>query len=140
MTIYADIAESILGVLPDFTVGGPTWTRTRTSGAGITSAVSTSTASVTAYVIRGKTDTLRGALPGTQVYDAPWLLFAALGTSIQADDLVSDGTLAYRVKSIPSIDLGMMLVEVEPASIPVGSTPSTVGQPIGLLLALTKAA
>jgi hypothetical protein len=117
MTIYADIAESVLDVLPDFTIGGPTWTRIRTSGSGITGAVSTSTASITAYVIRGKPDVLAAALAGTQVYDAPWLLFAALGTSIQANDNITDGTRIYRIKGTPSTDLGMMLVEVEPKQV-----------------------
>ncbi len=116
MTIYSDIASAILGVLPDFTIGGSGWTDTRTTGDGVTSAVSTANHSVTAYIIRDKVDKFAQALAGTPTPDAPFLVFAQLSTNIQVNDLLTnttDSSIKFRVKGPLSVDLGMMIGEVE---------------------------
>jgi hypothetical protein len=116
VTIYSDIASAILGVLPDFTIGGSGWTVTRTTGDGVTSAVTTATHSITAYVIRDKVDKFAQALAGTPTPDAPFVIFAQLSTNVQVNDLLTnttDSTVKFRVRGPLSTDLGMMIGEVE---------------------------
>jgi hypothetical protein len=116
VTIYSDIASAILGVLPDFTIGGSGWTVTRTTGDGVTSAVTTATHSITAYVVRDKVDKFAQALAGTPTPDAPFVIFAQLSTNVQVNDLLTnttDSTVKFRVRGPLSTDLGMMIGEVE---------------------------
>ncbi len=116
MSIYADIAESVLGFLPDFAIGGITsWTVTRSSGDGVTGAVTTATHSITAYAIRDRIDSLTPNIAGSLIADAPFVLFAASNANIQVNDKLTNGSYAFRVKGTPKTDLGMLICEIEEA-------------------------
>lgn len=117
MSIYDQIAASILPILPSFSVGGSSWTVTRLStGNGVTGAVTTASAGTkTLYFIRNTVDSMGINLAGTALASAEWLCFARLGVDIRVNDVctsVDDTTRAFRIIGAPQNDFGLLLAPV----------------------------
>ena len=115
MSIYTSIAASILPVLPDFSVGGSTWTLTRVaSGNGVTGAVTVGTVAggnKTLYFVRNAVDKLGMNVAGTELASAEWLCFAATGVDVRKDDLctsATDSTRKFRITGAPQNDFGLI--------------------------------
>jgi hypothetical protein len=134
VSIYDAIAASILPVLPQFSVGGSTWTVTRASGDGVASTVSVSSAgSKTLYFVRNAVDKLGFNVAGTQLASAEWLCFARLGVDIRVNDVCvssDDSTRAFRITGAPQKDFGFLFAPC--ASVPA---PEIVTAGYGFLLA-----
>lgn len=113
MTLYADIGAAVLGVVPDFTVGGPSWTRTRTTAHTPTTDGTTSTATITLYVVEGSKARMRGATTGMPVLDSSWLGFGASSVSLQAGDKITDGTYTFLVTGAPQTYSGFLMAPME---------------------------
>jgi hypothetical protein len=115
MSIYPSIAASILPVLPQFSVGGVSWTITRATGDGVTSAATTGTVAggnKTLYFVRNAVDKLGVNLAGSPLASAEWLCFAADNVDIRVNDLctsVDDSTRKFRITGAPQDDFGLIL-------------------------------
>ena len=113
MSIYTDIAAAILPILPDFSVGGSSWTVTRATGDGVTGSVSTGSAgSKTLYFVRNAVDRLGVNLTDTVLASAEWLCFATDGVDVRMNDLctsATDSTRKFRITGAPQDDFGMLL-------------------------------
>ena len=123
MSIYAVIAAAILPVLPDFSVGGSTWTVYRASGDGpsepITVAIDGDPR--TAYIVRNDINKRALALPDVLIYTAEWLCFAELGTDLQVDDILvseDDNTRVFSIAGDVTTDLGLILAPLATATLP----------------------
>jgi hypothetical protein len=112
-SIYPSIAAAILPVLPDFSVGGSTWSIQRATGDGVTSAASVASAgSKVLYFVRNKVDGLGINLAGTPLASAEWLCFTRLGVDIRVNDLCTsstDSTRKFRITGAPQTDFGLIL-------------------------------
>ena len=110
MTIYAAIAAAVFPALPQFAVGGPSFTGTRATGGNVASdPTSTALASRTIYFIPAKLEDFQKTFPGVPIFSAPWYGFAAAGVDIQAQDTYTDGTLTYRIVGAPATEYGFVL-------------------------------
>lgn len=113
-SIYTDIAAAILPILPDFSVGGSTWTVVRASGDGVSTGITstTITPSQTLYFVRNAVDKLKLSLPNTVLATAEWLCFAATTANVAVDDLctsTTDSTRKFRITGRPETDFGLIL-------------------------------
>lgn len=121
MSIYDAIAAAILPVLPDFSVGGSTWTVTRASGDGVTSAVTVGTVAggdKTLYFVRNKVDRLGLNMAGSVFASAEWLCFASDGTDVRVNDIctsTTDSTRKFRITGAPQDDFGLLFAPCLPA-------------------------
>lgn len=110
MTIYAAIAAAVLPVLPQFAVGGPSFTGTHTTGGNTGAATVTSLGARTLYFIPASLETFVTTFPEARIWAAPWLVFAALGVDIQEGDTYTDGAgHAYRITGRPVTHYGFVL-------------------------------
>lgn len=119
MSIYPAIAASVFPILPQFGVGGPSFAGQRTSG-GTPSADATiaSLGATTIYFIPAKLEEFKLTFPNVQIFTAPWYGFALAGTDIQAQDIYSDGTLAYLITGAPATQYGFVLAPAAEAALP----------------------
>ena len=138
MTIYASIAASIFPALPQFAVGGPSFAGQRPSGGSPSAAPTIASLDArTIYFIPAKLEDFKATFPGVQVFTAPWYGFAVAGVDLRSGDVYSDGTLAYLVTGEPATQYGFVLAPACETKVPAAIVGATVGQPMGLLLALT---
>ena len=84
-TIYDEIAAAIFPELGYFCVGGTSFHVYRGNSSGT---VVLQTNPVTAYAIPMKPDNPFGALPQVLIWNKPWIIFAALTTAIQSNDVL----------------------------------------------------
>jgi hypothetical protein len=94
-TIYDDITAAIFPELSYFCVGGTSFHVYRGNTSGT---ITLQTSVVTAYVIPVKPDNFLAALPQILLWNKPWVIFAAIGTLIQSNDVlvsVSDSTYIF---------------------------------------------
>jgi hypothetical protein len=110
-TIYADIADARLADIAELmNVGGPTWTRTRRSGDGVTAA---KTETVTAgvgplWLMPKRLQAQSSSLPGVLVTLETFVWNAAPGFDLQAGDEYTDGTTTAIVSGEPSATNGVL--------------------------------
>jgi hypothetical protein len=120
MSIYAAIAASVFPALPQFAVGGPSFTGQRTSGGTpVADATVTSLNATTIYFIPAKLEDFKLTFPDVPVFTAPWYGFALAGTDIQAQDVYTDGALTYLITGEPATQYGFVLAPAaEQAQLP----------------------
>ena len=125
MTFYTDMEALALGVVSDKSLYGVTsWTVVRPSGDGIPSDVTlASQGAVTAYIIGARFPTMAVALAGLPVWDNAYLILGASSLIIQADDILTDGTRAYRVAAQPNVDFGPLFAPADACEVPAGYAP-----------------
>lgn len=120
-TIYSAVAGSILPVLPLFNLlstATPTLYKLTTHGTPAQDAVVASDGTRTLYVIPAKSPFLAQAMPGTQVYTCDYFIMGALSQSLEAQQVLSDGTRAFITTGAPNRDFGLILA---PAAVYTGS-------------------
>jgi hypothetical protein len=101
-------------------VGGPDFTGIRTSGGSpAVDATETSLSSRRLVFIAAALETFGRTFPEVLVWRAPWLVFARLGVDVQAQDVYSDGTLAYLITGQPVTHYGFVLGPAMPTQVPV---------------------
>ena len=84
-----------------FGVGGSSWTAVRTTGDGITAATSTTSRTVTAFVVPAAAEQQATAAPGVVLPLVRYELIAVTGTDVLPGDVVTsvaDTTLSFRVQ------------------------------------------
>lgn len=85
---FASAALTIFG--PQFGIGGDRWTRTRSTGNGISGPVTEGTpATITGYLLRADRARLAGAAPGVRVIDLGWLYTGPLGQDVLSGDILT---------------------------------------------------
>lgn len=120
MTIYAAIARAILPVLPLFGVGGPSFTGQRGSGDGVVTARTIASLSArTLYFIPSQLETMHRTFPEVEVWKCPYLVFGVASLDVQADDVYTDGTLAYCITGAPVLHYGFLLGPASVCPVPV---------------------
>jgi hypothetical protein len=120
-TIYSAVAQSILPVLPMFTLLStttPTLYREATPATPSQDAVVASDGTRTLYVIPAKSPFLAQAMPGTQVYTCDYFIMGALSQSLEAEQVITDGTRAFYTTGAPNRDFGLILA---PAAVYTGT-------------------
>lgn len=119
MTIYAAIAAAVFPALPQFAVGGPSFVGQRAKDGTPASAPTISNLSVrTIYFIPAKLEDFQATFPGISVFGTPYYGFAVAGTDIQADDIYTDGTLAYLITGVPALEYGFVLAPAQKTPLP----------------------
>lgn len=94
-TIYDEITAAIFPELSYFAVGGTSFHIYRGNTNGT---ITLQPSVVTAYAIPMKPDNPLGALPQVLIWNKPWIIFAAIGTLIQSNDVlvsVADSTYIF---------------------------------------------
>src|SRR5262249_57184130 len=106
-----------LGMAKRSGAGGPSWTRSRTTGAGVSAAVSAAPdATVTGYAVRAQADMLAAAPAQTPIPIGIWRWYGASGQDILAHDTLTsqaDSAIAFLVRDIDT-DAGLMIVTIDP--------------------------
>lgn len=91
-------------------VGGSSWTRTRTTPGTPAAAGTTSTATVTGLAfVRRSEEKLAAAAAGITVNVAPWECVAAADADVQIADTYTsrdDTSIVYRITEVPAVDSG----------------------------------
>jgi len=119
MSALPGIATAVLGVVPNYATGGPSWTIYRESGAGIASAPSVASAgTATLYVLQGK-GRIGATQPNTVVSDTDWFVYGASSVTVQAGDVLYDGTYSFRIVGAPDTSQGYFVAAAEAAPSPV---------------------
>ena len=128
MTIYASIAASVFPALPQFAVGGPSFTGQRASGGTPAADPTLSSLSArTIYFIPAKLEDFQATFPNVQIFTAPWYGFAAAGVDIRAGDVYTDGTLAYVITGAPAAEYGFVLAPATPTQVPAALADAQAG-------------
>lgn len=85
---FAQAALTIFG--PQFGIGGNLWTRTRSTGNGISGPMTDGApTTITGYLLRADRGRLAGAAPGVRVIDLGWVYAGALGQDVQTGDILT---------------------------------------------------
>lgn len=109
------IADATLDtILPTFGIGGPTWTRTRLTGDGVTADRTSATASVTgARAVPNAGSKLQQAAAGVGVFASDWLIMGEPDTDLADQDVITDGEYTFRLTGAPATTLGYLLAPAE---------------------------
>ena len=108
-TIYDEFA-TIPDDIAEFSVGGPLFTGVRsTVGTPAADPTLTALSSRTLVFIAAQLETFVTTFPEVRIWNAPWLVFARLGVSVQANDLFTDGTYKYHIIATPVTHYGFVL-------------------------------
>lgn len=110
---YTDLGAALLSdVFPLFAIGGPSWTRTRTTGNTPAADGTTTSGSVTLYVLDNRSRRAVG-LTGAPLLDTAWVAYGATSVDLQAGDTITDGTYTYAVIGKPETHQGFMAAPLE---------------------------
>ncbi len=102
-----------------FHTGGPRWTIGRKSGDGISGDLAlASVGAATLFIVRNTASRMQAAAGGVGVWAADWLLFGATSIDVRADDVLSDGALAFTVTGQPTTDMGFLFAPCEVTVLP----------------------
>jgi hypothetical protein len=125
--------------------GGAAWTGVgvRTPTVGLAAPTLSALASATGYFLENNRIREAMSLPQVAIYTAPWWWITGIDTDVQAGDIRTNGTRAFVITGTP--DTSQEIFQVCPATVFQGAVPSVggaglVGQPMGLLVAITYAA
>ncbi len=116
-SIYTEFA-TMPTEIEDFGVGGPVFTGVRGSAVGLGAPTFESLSARRLVFVAQVLETFGRTFPEVEVWRAPWLVFALLGVDVQADDVYTDGTLAYQIAGAPVTHYGFVLAPAVVAGLP----------------------
>jgi hypothetical protein len=108
-SIYTEFASLPTEIL-DFSVGGPSFTGTRSAGGTPASDPTiTSLGARTLVFVAASLEAYARTFPEVLVWKAPWLVFALLGVDVRSGDTYTDGTVSYVITAAPVTHYGFLL-------------------------------
>lgn len=110
-TIYPIVARARLNILAQkFNRGGPTWTRTRSTGDGVSAPKTEATTANVGplWLMPKRLQAESTSLPGVMVTVETFVWNAAPGFDLLAGDVYTDGTVTATVSGEPSATYGVL--------------------------------